>query len=87
MVSCPHCGKTSEVTHQGKSSVVAIQSRGIPVSLGCGTLILIASIVAMFSGNEGREVRSDIQALVRKLDDLQLELKHARREAPEKVNQ
>ena len=52
--------------------------------MGCGTLILIAIIVAMFSGNAGsgvRQLRSDIQALERKIDDLQLKIKNAQRDA------
>jgi outer membrane murein-binding lipoprotein Lpp len=38
-----------------------MQTQG--VSLGCGTLILIALIVMMFSGREDRGLRRDVQAL------------------------
>jgi hypothetical protein len=53
--------------------------------LGCGTLILIAIIVAMFSGNAGngvQQLRNDVQALDRKIDDLRLKLKNDQRAAP-----
>jgi len=53
--------------------------------LGCGTLILIAIIVAMFSGNAGSGVqqwRNDIQALECKIGDLQLKLRDDQRVAP-----
>jgi hypothetical protein len=56
-----------------------------PVSLGCGTLIMIAIIVAMFSGNAGsgvQQLRNDIQALERKIGDLQLKLRNDQRVAP-----
>lgn len=38
-----------------------MQTQG--VSLGCGTLILIALIVMMFSGGGDRSLRRDVQAL------------------------
>ena len=38
-----------------------MQTQG--VSLGCGTLILIALIVMMFSGQGDRGLRRDVQAL------------------------
>ena len=82
--SCPHCGKPIEVTPQAKVPWWRYDPGGTPVSLGCGTLILIAIIVAMFSGNAGsgvRQLRSDIQALERKIDDLQLKIKNAQRDA------
>ena len=47
-----------------------------PVSLGCGTLILIALIVLIFSnGNDDRErqirdLRSDVQALTEEVSKL-----------------
>jgi len=47
-----------------------------PVSLGCGTLILIALIVLIFSndnddqGRELRDLRSDVQALTEEVSEL-----------------
>ena len=85
MFSCPHCGKPIEVTPQAEVPWWRYASGGTPVSLGCGTLILIAIIVAMFSGNAGsgvQQLRNDIQALERKIGDLQLKLRNVQRGAP-----
>ncbi len=85
MFSCPHCGKPIEVTPQAEVPWWRYDSGGTPVSLGCGTLILIAIIVAMFSGNAGngvQQLRNDVQALDRKIDDLRLKLKNDQRVAP-----
>jgi hypothetical protein len=82
--SCPHCGKPIEVTPQAKVPWWRYDPGGTPVSLGCGTLILIAIIVAMFSGNAGsgvQQLRNDIQALERKIGDLQLKLRNDQRVA------
>jgi hypothetical protein len=72
MFQCPHCGK----------AVGAEASPEVPwykyephrgVSLGCGTLILIALIVMIFSSpgvNDGaiRELQKEIQTLEQKID-------------------
>ena len=68
MAHCPHCGaKVGAAARDG-------------VSLGCGTLILIAIIVSMFSGRGGNQsdvdairrdvgsIRQNIQALTTKVD-------------------
>ncbi len=68
MAHCPHCGeKVGAAARDG-------------VSLGCGTLILIAIIVSMFSGRGGDPndidtirsdvgaIRQNIQALTTKVD-------------------
>ena len=56
-----------------------------PVSLGCGTLILIALIVLIFSNANNdeeeqiRELRSDVQALTKEIHDMReiIEAEHA----------
>ncbi len=76
MLNCPHCGKADDVT--GSREVSWYQyDPGRGVSLGCGTLILIAIIVAIFS-NSGtgvkagaiRELQMKIQTLENKIDKL-----------------
>jgi hypothetical protein len=74
MFQCPHCGKAIEVEQPAEVPWYKYEpSRG--VSLGCGTLIMIAIIVAMFSnagtgGNAGaiRELQKEIQTLEQKID-------------------
>jgi hypothetical protein len=58
------------------------ESTNVRASLGCGTLILIAIIVAMFSGrsetddlrNEVRELRTQVERLEAKIDSLSVRL-------------
>jgi hypothetical protein len=47
----------------GRETQMADADRSTQVSLGCGTLILIALIVLMFSGRSGDEVKREIQSL------------------------
>lgn len=76
MFQCPHCGKAVEV----EASVPWYKyepHRG--VSLGCGTLILIAIIVMIFSnagGNDGaiRELQKEIRSLEQKIDAIAAKL-------------
>lgn len=41
------------------------------VSLGCGTLILIAIIVAIFSNSSGNEIRSNLRNIENRLNTIQ----------------
>ena len=50
MFPCPHCSKMIEVGPVSKNIFGQYDPGATRVSLGCGTLILIAIIVAMFSG-------------------------------------
>lgn len=76
MFQCPHCRKTIEIAASQKEPVPWHQyDPGNGVSLGCGTLILIAIIVAMFSGDgvdsdDIRRLRDDIRSVEQKLDSL-----------------
>jgi hypothetical protein len=77
MFACPHCGKTIDVGPGSRVSWWQYDSGGPNVSLGCGTLILIAIIVAIFSGdNKGdiRALRRDVQALEKKIDAMDAKL-------------
>jgi hypothetical protein len=75
MFPCPHCGKPIEVGPLPKGSWRQFDPGGTRASLGCGTLILIAIIVAIFSrwGSDTetlREVQQQIQQLEEKIDRL-----------------
>jgi hypothetical protein len=76
MFQCPYCRKTIEIAPPRREPVPWYQyDPGNGVSLGCGTLILIAIIVAMFSRNgvdsdDIRRLRDDIRSVEQKLDDL-----------------
>ena len=74
MFQCPHCGKSIEVESPGEVPWYRYEPGG-GVSLGCGTLILIALIVMIFSGGGDdsgaiRALQSEIQSLEQKIDDL-----------------
>jgi|688.fasta_scaffold138958_5 hypothetical protein len=74
MFRCPHCGKAIEDGEQGNVPWWQYNQGSARVSLGCGTLILIAIIVAIFSRGNDKAIealRTDIQALERKIDQLQ----------------
>ena len=77
MFPCPHCGKTIEVEPPLKVRWWEYDSGRGNVSLGCGTFILIAIIVSIFSRagdptDDIRKLRKDIQALEQKIDNIPL---------------
>ncbi len=79
MSSCPHCGKQIESGRSVSDPWWRYDPGGPTVGLGCGTLILIAIIVSIFSGgkdasNEIRSLRSDVQNLDKKIDALQISI-------------
>ena len=51
----------------------------VTASLGCGTLILIAIIVALFSGARDQEI------LLEKVEDLELEVRQLREELEKRL--
>ena len=75
MFPCPHCGNKINVGPPAQVSWWQYESGRTPASLGCGTLILIAIIVAIFSkGSDDsaaiRAMQKDIQKLEQKIDSL-----------------
>jgi hypothetical protein len=78
MFACPHCGKTIDVGPAPKVPWWQYDSGAPNVSLGCGTLILIAIIVAIFSGDSKDEIREalrrEIRPLEKKIDALDAKL-------------
>lgn len=76
MFPCPHCGKTIDVGPPAKIPWWQYDIGGPRASLGCGTLILIAIIVAMFSrsGSDDivRALRKDLQLLEQKIDRIEV---------------
>ena len=64
MLVCPHCNQEIEVSAAKDVSWWRHQSTNRGVSLGCGTLIIIAIIVAVFSDDSG------ISNLSRQVDEL-----------------
>jgi hypothetical protein len=72
MLVCPHCHKELEV--RPRPRVVWWQyDPGPSARLGCGTLILIAFIVAAFSSNNSQSVarlEQQVQSLETKIDGL-----------------
>ena len=75
MFPCPHCSKMIEVGPVSKNIFGQYDPGPTRVSLGCGTLILIAVIVAMFSGrgDETKAIRAlqrEVQALQQKIDNI-----------------
>ena len=83
MFRCPHCDQPINLapTIQSPPESVWVSLTRKPVSLGCGSLLAIAIIVAVCSGVSNRgvsEVRSDIRNLYDKIESLEqlvLELK------------
>ena len=76
MFQCPHCHEQFDIAPKAKSPWWKYDP-GPSANLGCGTLILIAIIVAIFSnanrGEEDRILRSlqeDVQAVGKKVDTL-----------------
>ena len=73
MPQCPHCHNDIEITPREKLSWWRDDS-GPTANLGCGTLIIIAIIVASFSNGgpkgEIRNLRKDIKRIEEKIDNL-----------------
>jgi hypothetical protein len=89
MFPCPHCGKTIDVGPPAKVPWWQYDPGG-GASLGCGTLILIAIIVAMFSrggADDIRDLRKDIQSLEQKIDRMEVKPVAVDQAVPEQRNQ
>jgi hypothetical protein len=72
MFACPHCGKALDVSPRPRASWWKYDA-GPTANLGCGTLILIAVIVAMVSSRSTESVarlEQQVQALQEKIDGL-----------------
>jgi hypothetical protein len=75
MPFCPHCGQEIETTPAANIPWWKLDLTRHGVNLGCGSLILIAIIVAVCSGG-GRlstklgSLDADIQKLDQKIDEL-----------------
>lgn len=74
MATCPKCGQATSILQKDIFSGLCPQCRrGVtPVSLGCGTLILIAIIVAIFSraGTQDLELEvSNLRSTVHEVKD------------------
>jgi hypothetical protein len=72
MFPCPHCQKQIEVSPQRK---VRWWRHDLTPGLGCGSLLAIGIIVAIFSGGprddkETRALRDEVRALATKVDAL-----------------
>ncbi len=82
MIICPHCGEPIEVSHRVEVPWYQRDLGGSTrASLGCGTFIIIAIIVAVFSSSgDNREVREDLRAVENKLDRLSQESRDLQRE-------
>ena len=91
MFPCPHCGKPIDVGPPANVAWYKYDPGGVRVSLGCGTLILIAIIVAMFSrsGDESDAIRGlqrELQRLEHKIDSIQMKLEIEAQADPENDN-
>jgi hypothetical protein len=70
MVTCPNCSQAIEFVQSGKTS---IWKRNLTPGLGLGSLIAIATIVAIFSSRGPADVRAlstSVRALEQKVDTL-----------------
>jgi hypothetical protein len=91
MFPCPHCGKGIETGPPPNVPWHKYDPGGTRVSLGCGTLILIAIIVAMFSGTGDesdaiRDLQKEIQTLEEKIDNIELKAEVAEKAGPGENN-
>ena len=60
------------------------EAREVRASLGCGTLILIAIIVILFSGQRDRDgLETKIDELTKEVKELRLEIAKLRKEGGE----
>ncbi len=72
MFVCPHCGKELDVSPRREVPWWKYDP-GPTARLGCGTLILIAAIVAVFSSRNTESVErleQEVRALHEKIDGL-----------------
>ncbi len=86
MFPCPHCGRTIDLKGYPPEPIWPPTPR-YTVSLGCGSLILIALIVMIFS-NRGPSQESierlnrTINRLEQKVEDLQNDIERLERRLP-----
>ena len=72
MAVCPHCGKDLDVSARRQVPWWKYDP-GSSENLGCGTLILIAIIVALFSSHNSdsaASLRQEVRTLQEKIDQL-----------------
>jgi hypothetical protein len=79
MFMCPHCGKELDVSPKPPRPKVSWwkYDPGPTANLGCGTLILIAIVVAMFSSGNTETVtrlKQEVRALQEKIDGLRRQI-------------
>ena len=89
MFSCPHCGKAIDVGPPAKVPWWQYDSGGSRAPLGCGTLILIAIIVSMFSRGGADDIRAlqkDIQSREQKIDRMEVKPVAVDQAVPEQRN-
>ncbi len=89
MFPCPHCGKPIAVEPQAKIPWWQDEPGGAR-GLGCGTLIIIAIIVAIFSrggADDISELRKEIQSLQQKIDRIEVKLDAGEPAAQQQRNQ
>lgn len=72
MAACPRCGQPASIWQRDIFSGVCRKCMGgtTPTSLGCGTLIVIAIIVAIFSRPGIRNLESDVSSLLQSVHEL-----------------
>ena len=96
MATCSKCGQPVSVWQRDlfsgtcpKCQAVSTRPAAQPASLGCGTLVLIAIIVAVFSGRgtgdlerEVRDLRTEVGDLKKAIDGQSSELRQLRDRLP-----
>ena len=71
MFACPHCGETIEVSRKEKIPWWRHDPGGPTARLGCGALVIIAIIVAIFSNGSNTDVKCDLQGFDERLQRLE----------------
>ena len=92
MFPCPHCGR--QININAPPTEVAwykYDPGGSKVSLGCGSLILIALIVLIFSGGRDeseaiRGLQHEVRSLEEKIDRLGEQMTASQSSEPKKQN-